>query len=125
MVDSNSSFCYLPDSSTIAIATINAIFCALGIVGDSLVLIAVYRTMELRTSSNLLFGCSGYCRFSHQCHSTASLDCHGSSTKPRKVRKNIGNRFSSCSKLFRSCIFFDFTIHYNRTSASSLKTNSV
>ena len=53
MVDSNSSFCYFPDSSTIAIAIINAIFCALGIVGNSLVLIAVYRTMELRTLSNL------------------------------------------------------------------------
>ena len=53
MADSNSSFCYFPYSSAIAIATINAIFCALGIVGNSLVLIAVYRTMELRTLSNL------------------------------------------------------------------------
>ena len=52
MVDTNSSFCDLPYSSSIAIATINAIFCALGIVGNSLVLIAVYRTMELRTLSN-------------------------------------------------------------------------
>ena len=53
MVDSNSTFCYLPYSSTVAIATINAIFCVLGIIGNSLVLVAVYRTMELHTLSNL------------------------------------------------------------------------
>ena len=34
-------------------ATINAIFCVLGIIGNSLVLVAVYRTMELHTLSNL------------------------------------------------------------------------
>ncbi len=53
MMDSNSSFCDLPYSSSVAIATINAIFCLLGVVGNSLVMIAVYRTMELRTLSNL------------------------------------------------------------------------
>ena len=52
MVDSNSSSCDLPYSSSIAIATINAIFCVLGVIGNSLVLIAVYRTLELRTLSN-------------------------------------------------------------------------
>ena len=34
------------------IVTINAIFCVLGVIGNSLVLIAVYRTMELHTLSN-------------------------------------------------------------------------
>ncbi|CAB4031146.1 5-hydroxytryptamine receptor 1A-like [Paramuricea clavata] len=53
MVDSNSTFCDLPYSSSVAIATINAIFCVLGIIGNSLVLVAVYRTMELHTLSNL------------------------------------------------------------------------
>ena len=48
----NSSFCHLPYSSSIALATINAIFCVLGIIGNSLVLVAVYRTIELRTLSN-------------------------------------------------------------------------
>ena len=52
-MDSNSSFCHLPYSSSIALATINAIFCVLGIIGNSLVLVAVYRTIELRTLSNL------------------------------------------------------------------------
>ena len=52
MMDSNSSFCDLPYSSSVAMATINAIFCVLGVVGNSLVMIAVYRTMELRTLSN-------------------------------------------------------------------------
>ena len=51
-MNSNSSFCHLPYSSSIALATINAIFCVLGIIGNSLVLVAVYRTIELRTLSN-------------------------------------------------------------------------
>ena len=52
-MNSNSSFCHLPYSSSIALATINAIFCVLGITGNSLVLVAVYRTIELRTLSSL------------------------------------------------------------------------
>ena len=52
MVDTNTSSCNLPFSSSIAIATINTIFCVLGVIGNSLVLIAVYRTMELHTLSN-------------------------------------------------------------------------
>ena len=44
-------------------ATINAIFCALGIVGNSLVLIAVYRTMELRTLSNFYLVALGIADF--------------------------------------------------------------
>ena len=52
-MNSNSSFCHLPYSSSIALATINAIFCVLGIIGNSLMLVAVYRTIELRTLSNL------------------------------------------------------------------------
>ena len=52
-MNSNSSFCHLPSSSSIALATINAIFCVLGITGNSLVLVAVYRTIELRTLSSL------------------------------------------------------------------------
>ena len=51
-MDSNSSSCYLPRSPSIAIATINAIFCVLGITGNSLVLVAVYRTKELQRLSN-------------------------------------------------------------------------
>ena len=51
-MNSNSSFCHLPYPSSIALDTINAIFCVLGIIGNSLVLVAVYRTIELRTSSN-------------------------------------------------------------------------
>ena len=52
-MDSNqSSFCHLPYSSSIALATINAIFCVLGIIGNSLVMVAVYRIIELRTLSN-------------------------------------------------------------------------
>ena len=52
-MDSNqSSFCHLPYSSSIALATINAIFCVLGIIGNSLVLVAVHRIIELRTLSN-------------------------------------------------------------------------
>ena len=51
-MDSNSSLCHLPYSSSIALAAINAIFCVLGIIGNSLVLVAVYRTIELRTLSN-------------------------------------------------------------------------
>ena len=51
-MNSNSSFCYLPYPSSIALATINAIFCVLGMIGNSLVLVAVYRTIELRTLSN-------------------------------------------------------------------------
>ena len=51
-MNSNSSFCHLPYPSSIALATINAIFCVLGIIGNSLVLVAVYRTIELRTLSN-------------------------------------------------------------------------
>ena len=50
-MDTNTSSCYLSYSSSVAIATINAIFSVLGILGNSLVLIAVYRTMELRTYS--------------------------------------------------------------------------
>ena len=52
MVDSNSRFCDLPYSSSVAIATINAIMCPLGVAGNSLVMIAVYRTTELRTFSS-------------------------------------------------------------------------
>ena len=52
MVDTNTSSCNLPFSSSVAIVTINAIFCVLGVIGNSLVLIAVYRTMELHTLSN-------------------------------------------------------------------------
>ena len=52
MVDTNASSCYLPYPSSVAMATINAIFCVLGVIGNSLVLIAVYRTMKLRTLSN-------------------------------------------------------------------------
>ena len=51
-MDSNSSSCYLPRSPSIAIATINALFCVLGITGNSLVLVAVYRTKELQRLSN-------------------------------------------------------------------------
>ena len=47
-MNSNSSFRDLP-----SLICQPSLFCALGIVGDSLVLIAVYRTMELRTLSNL------------------------------------------------------------------------
>ena len=50
---SNSSFCHLPYSSSIVLVTINAIFCVLGIIGNSLVMVAVYRTIELRTLSSL------------------------------------------------------------------------
>ena len=52
MVNSNSRFCDLVYSSSVAIATINAIFCLLGVAGNSLVMIAVYRTTELRTFSS-------------------------------------------------------------------------
>ncbi|XP_028392606.1 somatostatin receptor type 2-like [Dendronephthya gigantea] len=48
----NSSICEMPHSHTVGIATVNAIFCVLGVVGNSLVLVAVFRTVELRTLSN-------------------------------------------------------------------------
>ena len=53
MASNSSQFCHLPYSSAIALVTINAIFCVSGIIGNSLVLVAVYRTIELRTLSSL------------------------------------------------------------------------
>ncbi|XP_028393417.1 somatostatin receptor type 2-like [Dendronephthya gigantea] len=59
----NSSICELPYSHSVGIATVNAIFCILGVVGNSLVLVAVFRTVELRTLSNFYLVALGIADF--------------------------------------------------------------